>query len=197
MKRNLVVPTRSSKTTKAPKTARKAKRTAQTGAAPETPDSRAPRPLEIAQMLGVQLTRRLTANQVRQLKKALPGYVSVLDDAARQLTEDADVLGLSDVTPDELLAMQEEQKYLASREAAVEMVYRAVYEQRLRVDDRALGMLQKISRRVNALAEDDPNLLARWKFMRDYLGNFYVGSPGRAEQGTSDPKGGPSPGTSA
>jgi hypothetical protein len=192
MKRNLIAPTRSAKTTKVPKTARKTKSTARTVAAPE---DRAPRPLDLAQMLGVQLTRRLKTDQVRRLRKGLPGYVSVLDDAARQLDEDAEVLGLKDVTPESLLAAQEEQKYLAARETTAEMVYRAIYEQRLQVDDRAMGMLLQIARRVNALAEEDPNLPARWKFLRDFLGGFRASAASRSERDEPDTTGGPSPGT--
>ncbi|HEX2572571.1 MAG TPA: hypothetical protein VH877_23690 [Polyangia bacterium] len=194
MKRNLITPSRTAKTPKAPKTARKARSAAPTRAATE---DRAPRPQDLAQMLGVQLTRRLKTDQVRRLRKGLPGYVGMLDDAARQLQEDADVLGLKDVTPETLLATQEEQKYLSAREATAEMVYRAIYEQRLQVDDRGMGMLLQIARRVNALAEEDPNLPARWKFLRDFLGGFRASAASRSEPGTPDTTGAPSPSTTA
>jgi len=134
----------------------------------------------LAQMMGGKLTKRLTANQIARLRRALPGYVSLLDDAARQLEEDADLLNLPDVTPEGLLDAQARQKYLSAREAVAEAVYRAFYEQRLMVDDQAMAMMQKLARRIEAMKEDDPELPGRWKFLRDFLAQFRPGRPGKS-----------------
>ncbi len=133
----------------------------------------------LAEVVGVALKPPLRTDQVNRLRKALPGYVSVLDDAADQLADDP-TLRLPDVKPADLLAAKEEQRALSAREAVLETVYRSVYYQRLQVDDRAIGMLQKIARRVEALAEDDPDLRARWKFLRDFLATFRPGQGKKA-----------------
>ncbi len=67
------------------------------------------------------------------------------------------------------------QKDLAAREAVVEIVFRSIYEQRMQVDSRGMDMLLKISRRVDALTEEDPELPVRWKFLQDFLREFRTG----------------------
>jgi len=145
----------------------------------------------LAQMMGGKLTKRLTADQTARLRRALPGYVSLLDDAARQLEEDVDLLNLPDVTPEGLLEAQARQKYLSAREAVAEAVYRAFYEQRLVVDDHAMAMMQKLARRIEAMKEDDPELPGRWKFLRDFLAQFRPGRPGKPAAPVPGPQ--PSP----
>ncbi|AUX34342.1 MULTISPECIES: hypothetical protein [Sorangium] len=151
---------------------------------PKTPSrSKAPRPpstREVADMLGVKLSPPLKPEQIARLRKALPGYAGILDDVAALLEDDAEALNLPDVTPEALLEAQAEQKYLAAREAVAHAVYRSLFEQRLQVDDRAMKMLEKIARRVNALKEDDRDLPARWKLLLDFLGTFRQGGARKA-----------------
>lgn len=142
----------------------------------------APSTKTIAAALGVTLTAPMKTAQVQSLRKATPGYVNVLDDAAAQLGKDAGALALKDITPAALLATKAEQKRLAAREDVAQVVYRSIYEQRLALDDRGMKMLDKIARRVNAMAEDDPELLARWQFLTDYLAEF---RPGRGPGGAA------------
>lgn len=130
---------------------------------------------DLAGQLGVQLTRRLDTPAVRKLRKALPGYVNMLDDVAALLEDDADLLNLRDVQPAALLDVQARQKYLAAREGVAEAVYRSIYEQRLQADDEAMGMLLKVARRVDAVSEDDPDILVRWKSLLDFLAKFRRG----------------------
>ena len=42
-----------------------------------------------------------------------------------------------------------------------------------------------IARRVNAVSEDDPEIMIRWKFLLDYLGSFHSGGrpPGSGSGG--------------
>jgi hypothetical protein len=105
--------------------------------------------------------------------------VGLLDDVAKQLRSDSATLNIKDVTPEALLAVQEEQKQLAGCEVIAETVYRSIYEQRLMADDRAMAMLLKVARRVEALTEDDANLPARWKFLREFLAEFRPGRPSK------------------
>jgi len=130
---------------------------------------------EVAALLGAKLTPPLKPEQTARLHKALPGYAGMLDDVAALLKEDSALLNLPDVTPEALLEAQEEQKHLAAREAVAYAVYRSLFEQRLQVDDRAMKMLEKIARRVNALEEDDRDLPGRWKLLLDFLGTFRQG----------------------
>ena len=149
---------------------------------------------ELAEMLGGNLAKRLTPKQISRLRKPLPGYVSLLDDAARQLEEDGDLLNLPDVTPEELFEMHARHKYLSVRETVAETVYRSFYEQRLLVDDRAMAMMQKLARRIEAMKEDDPDLPARWRFLREFLAQFRGGGrPPKGNAGSSSP---PTPMTS-
>lgn len=131
---------------------------------------------QVADLLGVTIKPTLKGDAVARLRKGLPGYVSVIDDVAAQLHEDGAQLNL-DITPTELLAIQAEQKDIAAKEAVAEAIYTSVYHQRLQVDDRAMAMLQKIARRVASRAEEDPEILIRWKFFRDFLATFQGGRP--------------------
>ena len=131
---------------------------------------------QLADLLGVTMQPPLKPDAILRLRKALPGYVSVIDDVAQQLDEDGPLLNL-DITPSELLAIQAEQKGIAAKEAVAEAVYTSTYHQRLQVDDRAMAMLQKVARRVASRAEEDPEILIRWKFFRDFLATFQGGRP--------------------
>jgi hypothetical protein len=167
-------------TSTSPKSAGKAGKKASTGAKPPTQ-------AELAAMFGVTVKTPLRAEEIWRLRKALPGYVAVLDDAAQLLEDEGEALQIAGVTPAELLAAQADQKYLAGREAVLYGVYRSVYEQRLQVDDRAMKMLEKIARRVNALAEDDPTLKTRWKILLDFLATFRSGGAPKGEADTTAP----------
>ncbi|MSP60875.1 MAG: hypothetical protein EXR72_11130 [Myxococcales bacterium] len=132
---------------------------------------------DLAEHLGVELTQRLKPVEVLRLRKALPGYVGLLDGVADQLGEDSAALNLGEVHPAELLSLQDEHRMLSHLESVAQEVHRSIYEQRLLVDDRAMELLQKISRRVNSRAEENPELLQRWKFLRDFLATYYPGRP--------------------
>ena len=156
----------------------------QAAARVKTAAGKAPTSRALADFLGVKLDPVLQPKEAQRLRKALPGYGSVLDDAAEQLREDEDALNLADVTPAALAEAQATVKGLAAREAVVEAVYRSIYHQRLLADDNGVGMLQKIARRVNAVAEDDPEIRLRWKFLLDYLGSFHgSGRPPKSRAG--------------
>ena len=105
----------------------------------------------------------------------LEGRVSILDDIAELLEEDAAELNLKDVTPAALLDAQARQKALAAREAVLEAAYMSSYHQRLVVDDEAVGMLRAIARRVQSRAEENPELPIRYKAMLDFLASFQGG----------------------
>ncbi|WP_437585608.1 hypothetical protein [Sorangium sp. So ce1000] len=163
----------------APRTTTKKKSADDTGKPNGNKPPRPPSTRELADILGVKLSPALKPEQIARLRKALPGYAGILDDVAALLEEDADALNLPDVTPEALLEAQAEQKYLAAREAVAHAVYRSLFEQRLQVDDRAMKMLEKIARRVNALKEDDRDLPGRWKLLLDFLGTFRQGGAKR------------------
>lgn len=148
----------------------------------------APTAAALAAFLGVRITPRLTTPQVRKLLKPLPGYVNVLDDAADQYEIDADVLAASGVSATALRDIKARQRALAKREAVAEQVYVSVYQQRMQVDDEAIGMLRKITRRIAALAEDHPDLRVDWKNVLDFMAQFSPGRPGPSDQ--PDPSGG-------
>src|SRR5579862_6250036 len=126
----------------------------------------------LADMLGVKLTKNLDKHAIHALRKALPGYDEKLDHAAKQLGFDAKVLAIAGVTPEALAKAHAEHKHLAALEQVAGAVFRSIHEQRLLVDDAAIDMLERIARRVGALAEDHADLLVHWKFLRDYLSAF-------------------------
>jgi hypothetical protein len=130
----------------------------------------------LASSLGVTVTPPLTRAQMLALRKALPGYIGMLDDAATQLDEDASLLNLKGVTGASLLQLQTKQKFLSSRESVSEIVYRSIYEQRLQVDSDAIGALFAINKRVDAMKGQDPDLAARWSFLSDFLQTFRPGT---------------------
>ncbi len=133
---------------------------------------RVPLPDELAASLGVTIHPALKPEQIRRLRKALPGYVGLLDDVAALLREDAGNFEVAGVTPEALLCAQAQQKFLAAREGVAQAVYRSVYEQRLQADDQAMKMLEKVARRVSALKEDDATLPIRYKMLLDFLATF-------------------------
>jgi hypothetical protein len=137
--------------------------------------SRVPTSKEVASLLGVELTPPLQSTQIQRMRNALPGYAGLLDDAAALLEQDADELDLPDITPQMLLDAQFEQKRLAAREAVVYAVYRSLYQQRMQVDDRAMKMLERLTRRIKALSGENPELPVRWKLLLDFIGTFRQG----------------------
>jgi hypothetical protein len=113
----------------------------------------------LASSLGVTVTPPLTRAQMLALRKALPGYIGMLDDAATQLDEDASLLNLKGVTGASLLQLQTKQKFLSSRESVSE-----------------IGALFAINKRVDAMKGQDPDLAARWSFLSDFLQTFRPGT---------------------
>jgi hypothetical protein len=166
-------PSSSAKKTKASSAAKpktKAKATA-----PKIPAAKA-----VAAFVGLTLKPALTSVKIRRLRRALPGYVNMLDDIAELLEEDAAELNLKEVTPAALLDAQARQKDLASREAVLEAAYISAYHQRLTVDDEAVGMLRALARRIQSRAEESPELPIRYKAMLDFLAKFGGGrKPGK------------------
>jgi len=117
----------------------------------------------------------------------VPGYIEMLDDVARALEREKLELGLADVTPELLEAAKASLVHLHAVEDVAHAVYRSVYEERLTVDDSAMGMMLKVARRVGSHSEDDPQLLTRWKFLRDFMALFHRGgghSGGRGGRGS-------------
>lgn len=134
-----------------------------------------PTPEQLATSLGVTITPALKLDQSRRLRRALPGYVGLLDDVAALLEADAGTFEVPGVTPAALLEAQAHQKFLTMREGVAQAVYRTIYEQRLQGDDVAMKMLEKVARRVNALQEDDASLTTRYKLLLDFLSTFRTG----------------------
>ncbi|MBI5513798.1 MAG: hypothetical protein HY909_08515 [Deltaproteobacteria bacterium] len=126
----------------------------------------------LAELLGVALEDPLAPSEVARLLRPLPGYASVLRDIPRHLTVDADVLHLKDLSPTKVQEIVDQQERLTSLESALKAVQRAVFEQRMEADDEAMRVLFKIARRVQGMAEDDPTLPGRWRFLLDYVNTF-------------------------
>ena len=149
-----------------------------------------PTPNELAASFGVTLDPPLKPAQIQRFRRALPGYVGLLDDVAELLREDADNFEVAGVTPETLLEAQAQQKFLAAREGVVQAVHRSIYEQRLQADDVGMKMLEKVARRISALKEDDPTLTVRYKILLDFLGTFRNGgakaAPAESEQEPND-----------
>lgn len=148
---------------------------------PTTNETKTPTAAEVAQSLGVTMKPALTPVQVQRLRKALPGYVGLLDDTAELLARDAGALNVTDLSPDDLLAMQAEHRKLAAAEATLKAALESVYHQRMQLDSDAMGAMQKLARRVQSRAEEAPELPVRWKTLLDFLGTFRTG--GRAAAG--------------
>jgi hypothetical protein len=160
---------------KAKPAAKKAAKSKPTAKAKDKGRDKEPTAAELAAFLGVTLHKPLDPNAIRHFRRGLPGYVEMLDDAADALEKEGASLGLGDVTPGALRGAHALLKHLHAVEDVAQSVYRSIYEDRLQVDDHAMGMLQKITRRVGALSEDHPEILGRWKFLRDFLAHFHGG----------------------
>ena len=132
---------------------------------------------KLAEVLGVAYTASLDPRIVRAFRKPLPGYVTVLDDAAELVARDGVALGATGVTPSLLISLKAQRQHLAACEAVVDRLARSVYEQRMQVDDAAIGALQKVARFVRLLADDDATLLERWASVLAYLQVFTPGRP--------------------
>lgn len=130
----------------------------------------------------------LPSVKIQRMRRALPGYVNLLDDVAELVAEDQSELKLEEGTAATLLDLQRRQKDLSAREAVLQAAYISAYHQRLGVDDEGMGMLQQIARRIQSRAEENPDLLLRYKSLLDFLGTF---------RGGGRPKKEPTPTTSA
>lgn len=146
-----------------------------------------PTAAETAAFLGAKMTKALTPAQVKSLLKPLPGYTNVLDDAAAQYEEDGSILAVKGVSASALLDVKARQRDLSKREEIAKEVHRSLYEQRMQADDEGIGMLRGIGRRINALAEDHPELLTNWKSVLDFLAEF---APPGKKASTDDGSGG-------
>ncbi len=155
------------------------KKTTKTAAAkahrPAKKGAKLPTPKEVAAFVGLTLKPHLTPPQIQKLRRGLPGYVNILDDVADLIEEDAIDLNLKEVTPAGLLDAQARQKEMSAREAVLEAAYVSAYHQRMLIDDEAIGMLRIIARRIQSRAEENPDLLVRYKAMLDYLATFHGG----------------------
>lgn len=138
---------------------------------------------ELAALVGIAYKPTLKTSEVQRLRRALPGYINLLDDVAELVEEDADVLRVKDVSPEDLLRVQAAHKELSAREAVLEAVYMSAYHQRLVLDHEGIGMLQKVARRITALAEDHPDMPLRYKSLLDFLSTFRGG--GRPAKGAA------------
>jgi hypothetical protein len=136
-------------------------------------------PGELAAAFDVKLKPSLKPKEILRLRKALPGYSSSLDDTARRLTHDREALGFDEADSEKLLDLQERHEKLRRAETVLETVHLSVYHQRLQIDDEAMGLLQRIVRRVQSRAEEDPQLPLRWGALLDFMGAFRKGG-GRA-----------------
>jgi hypothetical protein len=126
-------------------------------------------PAALAQVLGVTLNEPLDPARVASLRRALPGANAMLHAAAKALEGETVALDLRDVTTASLRRTAERREHVHALEDIARAVYRSLHEERLLLDDAATTQLQKIARRAGALSEDHPEILKRWRFLRDFL----------------------------
>lgn len=142
------------------------------------------KPEDLAAWLNVKLTKPLDGKKVNQLRKALPGYAEQLDNVANSIREAP--IGLKDVTPQGLLDMQTERASLLAAEQVLHRVWQSVYHQRLQLDDLAMGALQKVARRVEALSEDEQELLDAYAGLLKFFASYRKGPGPKADVATPD-----------
>lgn len=147
----------------------------------------APTAAEVSRSLGVELAPVLSSTQVKRLRRALPGYAAQLDEAVALLAGDADALNVPGQLGEQLAAMRGRHRMLAQAEATLSTAYMSAYHQRLGLDHEAMGLLLMLARRVKSRAEENPELMVRWKTLLDFLGTFRQG--GRSASGVDDPEG--------
>jgi len=141
---------------------------------------------ELADFLSIELKDALPPKTIQAFLKALPGYDMVLDDVAGKLVDDMHLLALKSVTPQRLLDIKDQQAFFSNREAICWQLYRCSYEQRLANDDAAMKALFAVTRRIEALSEDYPELLDRYKSLLDYMAKFRPGT-NAGSQSTEEP----------
>ena len=91
----------SAKKTAASPSAKAATKTKAKPAAAKVPTAKA-----VAEFVGLTRKPLLAAVKIQRLRRALPGYVNMLDDIAELIEKDAAELNLKDVTPAALLEAQ-------------------------------------------------------------------------------------------
>lgn len=146
-----------------------------------------PGPQAVADFMGLTHKPALPAVKIQRMRRALPGYVNLLDDVAELVAEDHGELKLEEGMAATLLDLQRRQKDLSAREAVLQAAYVSAYHQRLSVDDEGMGMLQQIARRIQSRAEENPDLLLRYKSLIDFLGTFRGGGRTKKEPTPSEP----------
>jgi hypothetical protein len=149
-------------------------------------------PADLAAFLGVKLHKPLDPVVMKHFRRGLPGYIQMLDDVAAGLDSEAVDLALTDVTSAALRDAKAKLLHLHAVEDVAQAVYRSVYEERLQEDNDAIGMMQKVHRRIGSYSEDHPEILARWKFLRDFMARFHSG--GRKTQAAEPADGTPAEG---
>ncbi len=142
---------------------------------------------EVCKLLKMELTDPLTTGEVHAMRKALPGYAPHLAASAPKLEKEKLLPKLLDFGPADLMAVHDEQTRMSELESVTKAVYDAAYYQRLQLDDQGMGMLQKIVRKIDALSDDDPRILERWKSLLDFFHKFRPGRPGAEEPASPPP----------
>lgn len=137
---------------------------------------------ELADTLAIELTEPMSLGEIQRLLKPLPGCVAVVTLAADKLAKDAAALNFQTLTSEAVRAAGERQQRLQALEAAVTLVQRAVVEHRMRADDEAMQLVFKLGRRVSNVAEERPELAARWRFLTDFISAFRPGPTAKREE---------------
>jgi len=143
---------------------------------------------EIAAFLGVSFVAAPDTSTVRHQRKALPGYAAVLKDASDKLGRETVDLGLPDVTPRALDAVRLERSRVLPVEQALDRWHGSVYHQRLTLDDRGMGLLRALVRRVKLLGETNQNLLERYSDEIAFVHQFAPSGHPSSDAGAAPPR---------
>nr|VFJ63437.1 MAG: hypothetical protein BECKDK2373C_GA0170839_110716 [Candidatus Kentron sp. DK] len=131
---------------------------------------------KVAKLLNVQYKTPISPTQVRSLRKALPGYQGIGNDAVRLLRKDESALKLDDALFTELQEALINVERLEPAEQILEKLYLSVYQQRLQATDTCMGNMYEIARRIRDFAEAEPDIAREGHFLIDFMKAFRPGN---------------------
>ena len=133
---------------------------------------------QIAEILNVEFPSPPDPSLVKTLHRALPGYQTVADDAARFAQQHEELLNLNAVRTALEQALADVNQ-LEPVEHLLERLYQSVYYQRLQATDRCMEGLYDITRRIRDFAEAYPEVAEGGQPLLDFMKAF---KPGRKKE---------------
>lgn len=144
---------------------------------------------ELLAAAGLVRSRPLSTDEIQGLLKAPADLLLFADNVVSLYGREAAELGLRDLDGKTLESLYDRAAHIAPRAAALEEAAELARQQALVAQSDLLDSLLRIRRRVQALGEEDRELLRRWEPALAALNRQFAGRTGRDAKKPDDSSG--------